>query len=87
MLAQSERSIEGLPGKIPVEPEKGSFQKHDKFRFWLRFRLWLTGNKKGIAENNSCNPFTIFIQIRSDDSHIHRIPVNDSVFLITCVCQ
>ena len=27
MLAQSENSIEGLPGKTPGEPEKGSFQK------------------------------------------------------------
>ena len=27
MLAQSENSIEGLQGKTPGEPEKGSFQK------------------------------------------------------------
>jgi len=27
MSPQSENSFEGMPGKIPDEPEKGSFQK------------------------------------------------------------
>ena len=73
MLAQSENSFEGLPGKIPGEPEKGSFQK------WLSnlFLKSIHHQWDRMTQNQHMNylSYSYLIETIGDNNIVHKTGV------------